>query len=361
MFTKRFSQPGTAPATLTPFAPGEAVKPTFRLIEYGPEQVEEQELESFDLLTNAPSEGKVRWLDMCGLGDVEALKSLGEKFQLHPLALEDVLHIGQRPKVEPYNDHLFLVVQMVYLQPDGSLRTEQVSMFLLKGMLITIQEEPLHDVFEPVRERIRSGRGFIRKSSADYLAYALLDAIVDHCFPLLEQLGESMEEIETRLLAEPCKKCVHALHSQRRTLMQLRRFVWPERDVVSALLHDEAGLIAPSTKVFLRDCYDHTIQIMDLVESYRDVAAGLLEMYLSSVSLKTNEIMRVLTVISSVFIPLTFVAGVYGMNFSQSSEHGEFSLNMPELHQPWGYPACLILMALIAIGQILFFKRKKWL
>jgi magnesium transporter len=361
MFTKRFSRPGTAPATLTPFAPGEALKPTFRLIEYGPENVEEQEIESLDLLTNAPSEGKVRWLDMCGLGDVEALKSLGEKFQLHPLALEDVLHIGQRPKVEPYADHLFIVAQMIYLQPDGSLRTEQVSMFLLQGILITIQEEPLHDVFGPVRDRIRSGRGFIRKSGADYLAYALLDAIVDHCFPILESLGESMEEIETELLSEPSKKCVHALHSHRRTLMQLRRFVWPERDVVSLLLHEESGLIAASTRVFLRDCYDHTIQIMDLVESYRDVAAGLLEMYLSSVSLKTNEIMRVLTVISSVFIPLTFVAGVYGMNFSQSSEKGEFSMNMPELHQPWGYPACLAVMGLIAIGQLLFFKRKKWL
>ena len=361
MFLKRFSRPGTAPATLTPFAPGEALKPTFRLMEYGLDHLEERESESFEKVSAPGVEGRIRWLDMCGLGDVEALKTLGEQFNLHPLALEDVLHIGQRPKVEPYDGHLFIVAQMIQIQVGGALRTEQVSMFLLKDLLITVQEEPLHDVFGPVRERIRSGRGFIRKSGADYLAYALLDAIVDHSFPILEELGESMEEIETQLLAEPSRTCVHALHTHRRTLMQLRRFVWPERDVVSALLHDESGLIAQPTKVFLRDCYDHTVQIMELVESYRDVAAGLLEMYLSSVSLKTNEIMRVLTVMSSIFIPLTFVAGVYGMNFSQSPEKGELTLNMPELYQPWGYPVCLGVMALIAIGQLLFFKRRKWL
>jgi magnesium transporter len=361
MFTKRFSQPGTAPATLTPLDPGTASKPVFRVIQYGRDQIEESQPTSIAEIPSSPVEGMVRWIDMCGLGDVEALKLLGEKFGLHPLALEDVLHTGQRPKMEPYEGHLFIVAQMTYLRESGQLQAEQVSMFLCNGILITVQEEPLLDVFGPVRERIRAGRGFIRKSGADYLAYALLDAIVDHSFPILEALGESMEVLETQLLAEPSKSCVHQLHAHRRTLMQLRRFVWPERDVLSALLHEESGLIAPQTKIFLRDCYDHSVQIMDLVESYRDVAAGLLEMYLSSVSLKTNEIMRVLTVISSIFIPLTFVAGVYGMNFSQSSDSGEYALNMPELHQPWGYPGCLLLMAAIAVGQILFFKRRKWL
>jgi magnesium transporter len=359
MFNTRYAKPGTAPAELTPLPPGAAVKPVIRLAEYDLTHLEERTIAHVADIPEFPDDGRVRWIEMNGLGDVEELKAWGEKYHLHPLALEDVLHTGQRPKLEPYDEHLFIVAQMIYRDSARKLCGEQVSIFLRHNLLITIQEEDETDTFQPVRDRLRGGRGFIRKRKADYLAYALLDSIVDHCFPALEELGEAIEDLENELLAKPTQGCIQTLHDHRRTLMQLRRFVWPERDVMSALLHDESGLIAQPTKVFIRDCYDHTVQIMDLIESYRDVTAGLLEMYLSSVSLRTNEIMRVLTVISAIFIPLTFIAGVYGMNFDYAD--GKMPLNMPELHHPGGYLGCLLAMAGVTTAQIFFFKRKKWL
>jgi magnesium transporter len=360
MFKTRYAIPGTAPATLaTLVVPCEATKPIIKLIEYDLGGVVEKTLAGAADLPDIPDDGKVRWLDIEGLGDASVFQALGEKYGLHPLALEDVLRTGQRPKLEPYENHVFIVAQMVYRDEDGQMCGEQVSIFLSKRFLITIQEEPDTDVFDPVRQRIRGGRGNIRKLGADYLTYALLDAIIDHCFPILECIGDALETLEDEVLEKPNPSCVGQLHNHKRTLMQLRRFVWPERDVCNSLLHDETGIVAPQTKVFLRDCYDHTVQIMDLIESYRDVVSGLTEMYLSAVGMRTNEIMRVLTVMSAIFIPLTFVAGVYGMNFEGAD--GKMPWNMPELHQPWGYAACLGLMVTIAIGQIIFFKRKKWL
>ena len=321
------------------------------MIEYDQGSCTERTLGSVAELPPALCENKVRWIEMNGLGDVEALRALGAKYGLHPLALEDALNVGQRPKLEPYDGHLFIVAQMIYQDAEECICGEQVSMFVCGNVLITVQEDPVMDVFEPVRQRIRAGGGNIRRMKADYLAYALLDAIVDHGFPVLEQIGEVLQEIEDEVLTHPAKETVGQLHSLKRTLMQLRRFIWPERDVVSALLHSDSEFVHPETKVYLRDLYDHTVQIMDLIESYRDVTTGLMEMYLSTVSLRTNEIMRVLTVMSSIFIPLTFVAGVYGMNFE----------NMPELKTRWGYFICVGVMALISAGQIIFFRRRKWL
>lgn len=362
MFKKRYGHPGTAPATLKPRAPGEGLAPVLRLVEYDGEHLEERQIASVAELPAMADDGRVRWIELNGLGDVEVLRHLGEKYHLHPLALEDVLNTGQRPKCDRYDDYLFIVTQMVYRDQADHFCGEQVSFFLRPNLLITVQEERHYDVFDPVRARLRGGRGFIRKQKADYLAYALIDAIVDHCFPLLETIGDTIEELENEIMRKPSQPAVHRLHQQRRTLMYLRRFVWPERDVVSALLHDESGLVADQTKIYLRDCYDHTVQIMDLIESYREVASGLMEIYLSSVSLRTGEIMRVLTVISAIFIPLTFVAGIFGMNFSiESPVQRDLPLNMPELYHPFGYIGSLLLMAAIAIGQLIFFKRKKWL
>jgi len=358
MFRTRYSMPGTAPATLLPLPAGCSVAPTIKLVEYDEKTITERAITSIDELPEAfLDDGKQRWIDMEGLGDVRLLKALGEKYHLHPLALEDVVNIGQRPKVEHYEKHLFIVLAMVYEEKDGRLCGEQVSMFLGKHLLLTIQEAVGGDVFDPVRERLRTGGGFARKSGSDYLAYALVDAIIDHYFPVLERVSESIEELEDEVLTNPTRTCVSKIHNYKRTLMQLRRYVWPVRDLVATLLHDETGLITANTKIFLRDCHDHSVQIMDLVETYRDVNSGLMELYLSAVGMRTNEIMRVLTVMSAIFIPLTFVAGVYGMNFDR--EDGWW--NMPELHQPWGYLACLGLMLAIAVGQIIFFKRKKWL
>lgn len=358
---KRYSIPGSSPATLVPSPTGLGIQPELRVLEYGPDFLDERRVDSVAELPEIVDDGKMRWIEMNGLGDVEALRALGQKYGLHPLALEDTLNTGQRPKVEAYEGHLFIVAQMVYRDEELKMCGEQVSMFFGQGFLITIQEEPKTDVFTPVRERLRSGRGFIRKLGSDYLGYALLDSIIDHVFPVLEAIGDSVEEIEDVILEEPTQECPKKLHGYKRMLMQLRRFVWPLRDVISGLLHDDSGLIAKETKVYLRDCYDHTVQIMDLIESYRDLVSGLMDTYLSMVGLRTNEVMRVLTVISAIFIPLTFLAGVYGMNFAHEVDGKILPWNMPELYSPYGYVACLFFMAVVAVAQLIFFKRKGWL
>lgn len=361
MFKKRYSRPGTAPATLNPL-PSAQGKPVLRVLEYGPDGVNETTVKSVaDLPANA-NDGKTRWIEMNGIGDANALRQLGERYDLHPLALEDVLNVGQRPKFEAYEKHLFIIAQMIYNEDQETMCAEQVSLFVSDNLLISIQEDAETDVFEPVRQRIRVGGGYIRKMGPDYLAYALLDAIVDHCFPVMEKFGEELEEMEDKVLAKPDSRNVAQIHNAKRMLMQLRRFVWPERDVVSAMLHSDNALIRTETKVFLRDLYDHTVQIMDLIEAYREVATSLFEMYLSSVSMRTNETMRVLTVISAIFIPLTFIVGLYGMNFSPTLPDGSPApTNMPELYWKYGYVFVISVMALIAGGQIYFFKRKKWL
>lgn len=353
MFKTRLPLPGTAPATLIPVDAADACPPVIRIVEYDRDSIVEKTACSIDQLPEPGlDDGKIRWIELDGLGDVEVLRKLGEKYHLHPLALEDVMNTGQRPKIEGYDHHVFIVASMIYRDDaDSRMCGEQISIFLGKGILISIQENPEMDIFEPVRQRLRAGRGYIRKLGADYLAYALLDSVIDHLFPILECIGEALEELEDELLTRPNKGCVSRLHEYRRTLVHIRRAVWPERDLLASMLHDSSGLITDETKVFLRDAHDHAVRIIDLIESYRDIAAGLLEIYLSAISQRTNEIMRVLTVISAIFIPLTFVAGVYGMNF----EH------MPELHEWWGYFVCLLIMGGIAVFQVWFFKRKGWL
>ncbi len=363
MFMKRHGPPGTPPATLVPhLVDGKSRKPAIQVIEYDKDHFEEREVTDIAELAAHLDSRKVTWINIDGLGDVEALTLLGEKFNLHPLALEDVLNTGQRPKVEQAVDYLFVVAQMVYQDKEETMCGEQVSLFFGKNFLITVQEEGDFDVFGPVRERIRAGGGMARKFKADYLAYALLDSIIDHYYPVLEGIGNAIEELEDDLLERPSREMVVTLHEYKRSLTQLRRFVWPLRDVVNGLLHDSSGFVSTPTKVYLRDCYDHTVQLMDLVESYKELTSGLMELYHSSVGLRTNEVMRVLTVITSIFIPLTFIVGVYGMNFASENANGEkLPLNMPELYQPHGYVGVMAVMAVIAIVQLVIFKKMKWL
>ncbi len=351
MFKRRHVIPGEAPGLLKLAKDAPNEPPVITLIEYGPDSLEERANAGCDELLPHLNNELVTWINIDGLGDLTVLRTLGERFNLHPLALEDVLDTSQRPKVEQYDDYLFIVAQMLYLGKNNEIGAEQVSMFLGKTFLITLQEEGEFDVFEPVRARIRGGKGRIRIAGSDYLAYALIDSIIDHYYPVLESIGTEIDAIEDELIDKPLARPVGSLHEHKRTLTQIRRMVWPLRDVTNLLLHDEPGLIRPETKIYLRDCYDHSVQLMDLVESYRDVLSGLTEVHISSIGLRTNEIMRVLTVISSVFIPLTFIAGVYGMNFA----------HMPELAEPWGYGACLLLMLVVAVGQILYFKKRHWL
>jgi magnesium transporter len=363
MHKTRHSAPGSSPATLVPhLVDGKVVPPTIHLIEYDKEQIEEREITDLSEIGPQLHHRGVTWINIDGLGDIEALKTIGERFNLHPLALEDVLDTGQRPKTEVFPDYLFIVAQMAYRNKGGVICNEQVSLFLGRNFLITVQEEAEYDVFEPVRQRIRVGHGSIRKAKTDYLAYALLDSIIDHYYPVLEELGSAIEELETDLLERPSREMVLTLHEYKRSLSQLRRCIWPLRDVVNSLLHDTSGYVTTPTKVFLRDCYDHTVQLMDLVESYKELTSGLMELYHSSVGLRTNEVMRVLTVITSIFIPLTFIVGVYGMNFAPESQTGEkLPLNMPELYQPHGYIWLMIIMTIIAVVQLIIFKKMKWL
>lgn len=354
MIRFRYHLPGTPPATLVSHAP-KAGPSVITLIQYDSERIFESQFEKFEDLMERFDPTMTNWINVDGLSDIALLQKLGERFNIHPLALEDVLNTTQRPKVEHYTDHFFIVSEMIY-EEDERVTLEQLSIFLGKSYVLTIQEESEHDVFEQVRSRLRAGRGYARKMKADYLAYALLDATVDQFYPILESLGDSIESIEEELLRKPSRETLRRLYEQKRLLLQLRRTAWPQREIFNTLIRDDSGLILKETQVFLRDCYDHTSQVIDILENFRDLSTGLMDVYLSSLGFRTNEIMRVLTVISSIFIPLTFLAGVYGMNFNTAHPW-----NMPELNWPFGYVFCLVVMASIAAGMVIFFKRKKWL
>ncbi|MDX2079933.1 MAG: magnesium/cobalt transporter CorA [Terrimicrobiaceae bacterium] len=354
MIRINYHPPGTPPATL--LARDGAKESTISLIQYDPESLFEGQFDTFEELVARFDPAKVNWINIDGLADVELLRKLGAHFHIHPLALEDVLNTTQRPKIERFPEHFFIVSEMIYFNDREELDFEQVSLFLGDSFVLTLQEEKGHDVFEQVRTRLRSGRGNSRRMKADYLAYALLDATVDQIFPVLESVGDSIEEVEEELLDRPTRNSLRKLYEAKRLLLQLRRASWPHREIFNALIRDDTGLVGRETQIFLRDCYDHTTQIIDIIESYRDLTAGLMDLYLSSLGFRTNEIMRVLTVVSVLFIPLTFLAGVYGMNFDT-----DLPLNMPELHWPFGYiffwGVCLSIVA----GMIVFFKRRGWL
>ncbi len=355
MIRINYKSAGTPPATLLP-REGAKTKADISLIQYDVETIYEASFDSFDELIAKLDPNKVNWINIDGLGDIGLLHKLGEHFHLHPLALEDVLNTAQRPKVERFADHFFIVSEMIYFNEVSQLTFEQVSLFLGDYFLITFQEECGHDVFDHVRERLRAGRGYARKMKADYLAYALLDATVDRIFPVLESVGDSIESVEEELLDKPTRASLKKLYEAKRLLLHLRRAAWPHRDIFNTLIRDDTGLIGRETQIFLRDCYDHVTQIIDIIESYRDLTAGLMDLYLSSLGFRTNEIMRVLTVVTVLFIPLTFFAGVYGMNFN--TEH---KWNMPELNWPFGYAFFWMVCLFSVAGMLIFFKRKKWL
>ncbi len=350
-----YDNPGDLPGTLDidPDAP----PPVIILIDYSEDKAIRQELETPEACLPFLDSESVSWVDVKGLGSEDILKRLGNVFNLHPLVLEDIVNVPQRPKVEEHGDQLLIIARMVTLhEDDKTFESEQVSLILGKHYLLTVQEEPRYDCFGPIRERIRTDKGAIRKSGADYLAYALIDSIIDGFFPVLEAYGEQLEELEDEVVANPNRQTLQKIHDIKRELLTLRRAIWPQRDSINALIRDGSKLFSDEVLVYLRDCYDHAIQVLDMVETYREVASSLMDVYLSSVGNRMNEIMKFLTVISSIFIPLTFIAGVYGMNFN--TEKSPF--NMPELNWYLGYPACMAIMFTIAVSLVLFFKRKGW-
>ena len=343
---------GAPPGSIHPDP--EAPKPVMQVMAYGPEGFVERGLQGVDELHGILGSWPVTWVNIDGLGDATVIQSIGTLFGLHALALEDVVHVHQRPKVEDYPEDLFVVLRIPI---EGErLTTEQFSLFLGKGFVVTFQEVP-GDCLNPVRDRIRRARGRIRGAGADYLAYALIDAAVDAYFPLVEQFADRIESLEDLAVEGASEHIPREILGIRHDLLTLRRAVWPLRETLSTLYRDEVEFIQEDTRVYLRDCFDHTNQLIEVIESYHEMSGSLMEVYMTSVSNKMNEVMKVLTMIATIFIPLSFIAGIYGMNFSHQSS----PWNMPELDWYYGYPFSLGLMAAMAVGFLVFFRRKGWL
>jgi magnesium transporter len=344
-----YDEPGSEPGTL--IIEPDAKPSRIILIDYD----EDNAVRKVDITPNAcaPYIGTntVSWMDIQGLGSETVLKQVGEIFNLHPLLLEDVVNVPQRPKLEDYNNQLLVISQMVRLKEDESgFDTEQVSFVLGKRYLLSFQEEELQDCFEIVRDRIRTSQGRVRKSGADYLTYLLLDTIIDGYFPVVEHYEDRIEALEDAIISNPDRETMQEIYDVRRELLALRRLIWPMRNVLHLLMRDHHGIVSDEVQIYFRDSYDHVIQILEIIEAYRELAASLMDVYMSTMGNKLNEIMKFLTVISTIFIPLTFIVGVYGMNFE----------NMPELKGEWSYFIVWLIMLAVAGGLIFYFWRKGW-
>ncbi len=353
---KRAAVPGSSPGQIV--AQPEAPHPVLHLFTYDKNVFVESAVTDLKVLQDL-DEDQFHWLNVDGLGDAETIKRLGEIFHLHPLALEDVVAAHeQRPKLEEYPDSLFILVRMLIYKNGhcASVETEQLGMFLLRNTLVTFQAVPGGDPFGPVRERLRKSKGKIRTRGVDYLAYALLDAVIDSYFPLLDERSEEIEQVELEILERPAPAALGRAHTLKQEVVQIRRLVWPLREIVNSMIRDTNDRIGDETKLFLRDCYDHCSQLLEFSETYRELCSDLMNIYLSNISNKMNEIMRFLTIVSTIFIPLTFIAGIYGMNFDTSAS----PYNMPELTWRYGYPLTLLAMAVVAGGLLAFFHRKGW-
>jgi magnesium transporter len=354
MFFKTYPPPGTPPGTLVRGAEKPAIPSRLSIIWYDGKNLEEiPEATVADCQTFRDRPG-VLWIHLQGLGNLELLQELGQYLQLHPLALEDVVE-GRAPiKVEDYGVYLFMVTRLLGI--DDGVTSEQISLFLGPRFLLGIQESST-DHFAVIRQRLRREQGLIRQYGSDFLAYALLDIVVDSWFPVLETMGEQLEELEDRVTEQPDGKVMEQIQGLRRIFFRLRRLIWPLRETINTLLRQETQLITDHTRLYLRDCYDHAFQVLELLESYRDMTAGIIELYLSSLSMRLNEIMKVLTLFATIFIPITFITGLYGMNFNPKAS----PWNMPELDWRFGYPFVLGLIAVVATSLFIYFRRKKWI
>jgi len=321
------------------------------VIDYDQNNIQEKEVKDIKECFPFKDKPTVTWVNIDGLHDVDVIEKIGNYFEVHPLILEDILNTDQRPKMENFDKYFFFIVKMLYFDEKlQEVHTEQVSLILGENFVISFQES-IGDVFDSIRERIRNSKGRIRSRGTDYLIYALLDAIVDNYFIILEKIGENVESMEEDLISNPTPSTLQDIYNLKREMIYLRKSVWPLREVISGLQREESALIQESTDIYLRDLYDHTIQVIDTVETFRDMVSGMLDMYMSSVSNKMNEVMKVLTIFAAIFIPLTFVAGIYGMNFDI----------MPELHWQWGYLMVWIIIICVTLSMLIYFKRKKWL
>ncbi len=340
---------GAPPGTVVYSGKDTSEKVKITLIEYNETQFIEKNFYNFSECLESVDPNMVKWINVDGIHKVELIEMIGKHFNIHPLTLEDIVNTNQRSKFEDYDSYVVSIMKMIYY--DDEIHSEQLSVILLEGMVISFQEIHGGDAFDMIRNRIRQGKGRIRKMGADYLAYALLDAVVDCYFTILEKFGDRIELLEEELMEEPTKETLKQLHHMKREMIFLRKAVWPMRELINNLERSETELIKPSTDIYLRDLHDHAVRVIDTVETFRDLLSGMMDIYLSSVSNRMNEVMKVLTIITTIFVPVTFIVGVYGMNF-------DF---MPELHSKWGYPLTWFVI-IITIGSLLiYFRRKKWM
>ncbi|MEI6438420.1 MAG: magnesium/cobalt transporter CorA [Candidatus Omnitrophota bacterium] len=345
------------PETLLYEGPAKAGAVKVTLFDYDEASLTEKEITDIEECLPLRDKPTVTWINVDGLHRTEVLEKLSAGYLIHHLVLEDILNVNQRPKAEDFGDYIFISIKMLaFDDKKEEVVEEQVSLILGANFVITFQEEKMGDVFNDIRQRLRAGKGRIRRMKADYLAYALLDAIIDNYFVILEKVGERIEAIEEALLREPGVKEQQAINKTRRQLIFLRKSIWPLREVVRTVTQSESPLIRQESLAYFRDIYDHVIQAVDTIEAFRETTASMLDIYLSSLSHRLNEVMKVLTIIATIFIPLTFLAGLYGMNFNtQASPY-----NMPELGTRYGYVTLLGVMATIVIGMLIFFKKRKW-
>jgi magnesium transporter len=342
---------GLAPGTLVHIGERLLETPRITVIDYDEKTFGEKQAGRIEECIAFQTTPTVSWINIDGLHDISIIEGIGKHFDIHSLILEDILNTNQRPKFEDMEKYIYVVLKMLcFDEQTQTILSEQVSIVLASNYIISFQEN-IGDVFEPIRDRIRNAKGRVRKMGSDYLMYVLLDAIVDSYFGILEKLGEKIENLEEELIGDPTEKTLKQIHNLKREMVYLRKSVWPLRELISAMERSESTFIKESTGVYLRDVYDHTIQVIDTVESFRDMVSGMLDIYLSSISNRMNAVMKVLTIIATIFIPLTFVAGIYGMNFKY----------MPELEWKWGYLSVWIVMLIIGICMLIYFRRKKWL
>ena len=351
-FTKKRSvKSGFPPGTLVHIGTASEKPVLISVISYNPDGVEEHQYQTIDQYLDSPGDGGVVWVNVEGVHDVELIRALGTRHAFHPLVLEDIVNTVQRPKIEDYGDYLFIVLKMLHLAEGRDFSSEQLSIILGTDYLFTFQEGLKGDSFNQVRDRIRSGKGKIRGMGADYLAYALIDAIVDGYFTILEEFGERIVDVEEELTLTPDQKALHLINGMKKEIIYLRKTVWPLREAISFLEKGDSHLLHDDTRLYFRDVYDHTVQVIDTVETYRDLLSGMLDLYLSSISNRTNEVMKFLTVIGTIFMPLTFLVGVYGMNFK----------HMPELEWHNGYFVLWGFMIALALVLVAYFRKKRWL
>lgn len=347
---KRSKKVGLPPGTLVHIGEKKIGKVRITVIDYDKANFEEKEIKTIEECFQFKDKTTVTWINIDGIHDIEIIEKIGKHFDLHSLILEDIVNTEQRPKIEDFGDYIFIVLKMLYYnEKEDGIQAEQVSLIVGSNFVISFQEKE-GDVFDPIRERIKSGKGRIRKMGADYLTYTLIDTIVDNYFISLEKLGEKVESMEEELVTNPTPETLRTIHHLKREMIFLRKSVWPLRDVVNRLERGESTLIHESTDIYLRDVYDHTIQVIDTIETSRDILSGMLDIYLSSISNRMNQVMKVLTIVATIFIPLTFIAGVYGMNFKY----------LPELGWKWSYPLVLLGMVFIGVSMLVYFRRKKW-